>query len=57
MRVFLQILKENTKNHSSGKMGNYIELLRCGYYLVTQIHTEKGVKQKMFKTGVLFTNQ
>jgi hypothetical protein len=44
-------------NHSSGKMGNYIELFRCGYYLVTLIHTEKGVKQKMFKTCVLFPNR
>jgi hypothetical protein len=31
MRVFLQILRENMKNHSSGKMGNCIELVRgCG---------------------------
>jgi hypothetical protein len=27
MKVFLQILKENTRNHSSGKMGNFIERL------------------------------
>jgi len=30
MRVFLRILKENTKNHSSGKIENCIELLRFG---------------------------
>jgi hypothetical protein len=30
MKVFLQILKENTRNHSSGKMGNFIERLGGG---------------------------
>jgi len=38
-------------------MGNYIELLRCGYYLVTLIHTVKGVSRELFKTGILFPNR
>jgi hypothetical protein len=32
-------------------------ILWYGYFLITQIHTVKGVKQKMFKTGVLFLNR